>query len=163
MDKSQVKTTPGLTTKCTTTLRVLLVLLLQIRSMLEARNRRRYARPALAHPSSCCFQGGRSHLDSSQKKDGILLLRSGTTQVHGENSKASTHCGAPPTWRDPKTLQFRCWVILVPCASSADLIQVDVQPSPTGLRSPFTAHRKFSVPPEGLQGLRIWDSKALTS
>lgn len=130
MNKSQVKTKPGLTTKCTTTPRVLLVLLLRDKACVGSKEQERMCMASSSSSLILLLPRRKEPSGLKPEKDGILLLkRSGTTQAHSENSKLP-HIVVLPNMEDTKTLQFRCWVILVPRAWSADLMQAGVQPGP---------------------------------
>lgn len=88
MDKSEVKTKPGLTTKCTTTPRVLLVLLLRDKAHIGSKEQEEMCMASSSSSLILVLPRRKEPSGLKTEKDGILLLkRSGTTQTHGENSK----------------------------------------------------------------------------
>lgn len=88
MDKFQVKTKPGLTIKCTTTPRVLLVLLLWDKAHVGSKEQEGMCMASSSSSLILLLPRRKEPSGLKPEKDGILLhKRSGTTQAQGENSK----------------------------------------------------------------------------
>lgn len=88
MDKFQVKTKPGLTIKCITTPRVLLVLLLRHKPHVGRKEQEGVCMASSSSSLILLLLRRKEPSGLKPEKDGILLHKSSeTTQAHGENSK----------------------------------------------------------------------------